>query len=486
MVIFTLICLANLSAVNQHTLEMRLPDPYSQRELDTIKQYLFNNITTAERFIVKDDNGHLIKSIPGAVMASPSNKGTGFTQDYQFHWTRDAALVMKEVVYLYTQASQQEKKRLKSYLTNYINFERKAQTQVSRPGEQTLGQPKFNIDGTIWEGDWGRPQNDGAALRAITLANIANLFLQEGDEQYVRDVLINMVTTDLDYIVSEWQSKNYDLWEEVNDKDHFFNKMAQRKGLMEGSQLLARLGEGRRANQYLYVADQIQDSLNTHWNAGRGYFTETVNQQYYKGGGLNISIVLGVLHGDTNNPDDQFAVNNERVMSTVYYLRNAFSGLYRVNIDNHFNPPMLGRYPNDVYDGNQDEYGNPWPLTTNALGQYYYQLANVYLKQGKIVITNVNKLFFQQIDEKLGGKEEVILLTENPGKFYTIVNSLVEEGDKALGAVKHYATCYTDFSCMHFSEQIDRTSGKQVSARDLTWSYASALTAMQARYQLRE
>ena len=110
---------------------------------------------------------------------------------------------------------------------------------------------------------------------------------------------------------------------------------------------------------------------------------------------MNVSIILGVLHGDINQPDDPFAVNNERVMSSVYYLRNAFSGLYRTNIDNNYSPPMLGRYPNDVYDGDKDSYGNPWILATNALAQYHYQLDNVYLMQAKIAITNINQLLFK-------------------------------------------------------------------------------------------
>ena len=98
---FTLVCLANISAVNNHTLTIRPLEPFSASELDTVNRYLFNNIATEDRIINKNDNGYLIKSIPGAVLASPSNKGQGFMQDYQFHWTRDAALVMKEISYLY-------------------------------------------------------------------------------------------------------------------------------------------------------------------------------------------------------------------------------------------------------------------------------------------------------------------------------------------------------------------------------------------------
>lgn len=483
-IIFTLVCLSNISAVDNHSLKFHFTEPYSSNEIEVIKQYLFNNIATEDRILIKEDNHQEIHSIPGAVLASPSKKRPGFVQDYLFHWTRDAGLVMNEVAHLYSQAQHSDKMHLKSYLVNYINFERKAQKQISRPGEQTLGQPKFNIDGTIWEGEWGRPQNDGPALRAATMIAIANIFLQEKDEKYVRGTLIDIIKTDLDYIVTEWQTPAYDLWEEIKDKNLFFTKMVQRKGLIEGAKFFDQMGDFQRADNYSKIANQMTESLNQHWNLGRGYFTESVSQRHIKGGGINSSIILGVLHGDIDNPADPFAANNERVMSSIYYIRNAFSGLYRVNIDNQHNSPMLGRYSNDIYDGDQDDYGNPWILTTNALGQYYYKLANIYLQQGKIVISKVNKLFFTQIDSGLSVKEEVIKLSENPEKFYSIVNSLIAEGDKAVKTAKRYSVCYEDASCLHFSEQIDRSSGRQTSAMDLTWGYTSVLTAMQARDKL--
>lgn len=463
------------------SLQQSAAPPFTTSELNTIKQYLINNITTDDHVVVKTGNGGVIRSIPGAVLASPTNKGPSFIQDYQFHWVRDAAITMQEIVFLYSKAAPAEKQRLRPYLINYINFENKAQKQASRPGEQTLGQPKYNLDGTIWEGEWGRPQNDGAGMRAITLSLIADEFLLEGESKYVREVLLGMITMDLDYIVREWRSSHFDLWEEVYDQDHFYSKMVQRKALIKGAALLRRMDNSSRADNYLNTADQISDSLDKHWKPGRGYYTETVNQQYYKGGGINTSIILGVLHGDIGRADDRFAVTSDKIMSTVYYLRNAFSGLYRINIDHTGEPPMLGRYPSDVYDGDQNDYGNPWILTTNALAQYYYALANAYAQQAQIRVTAENKLFFKQIDPGLGEKEGVVTQYGDPGKFYSYLNALIQEGDKTLYRVKQYAVCYTDFSCLHFAEQIDRSSGQQTSAKDLTWNYASLLAAMQAR-----
>ncbi|EKD71191.1 MAG: Glucoamylase GlaM [uncultured bacterium] len=454
--------------------------PFGNDAVNDIKKYLFANIASESHSMQKNDNGRIIYSLPGAVIASPSRYGTGFSQDYQFHWTRDAALTMQEVVYLYIHADANEKKNLKNYLMNYINFEAKAQQQISRVGEKTLGQPKFNIDGSIWEGEWARPQNDGPALRAQTMIEIANVFLQEGEEKYVLEKMLSIIITDLDYVAEEWKNTNYDLWEEVNDQDHFFTKMVQRKALIIGTTLLQKLGDNRRAHFYLSNATQLTTSMQTHWNVSRGYLSETINQQFYKGGGLDSSILLGVLYGNLNDPSDPFAITNEQVMSSIFYLRNAFSGLYRINIINH-HLPLIGRYASDIYDGNQFSYGNPWILITNALAEYYYECAKSFLIQKEINITSNNILFFQQISPDLVQKEEVVRLSNNPEKFHAIRQAFIQEGDHFLEAVKQYATCYDVGNCNHFSEQIDRASGQQVSAKDLTWGYATLLAAVQAR-----
>ena len=455
-------------------------EPFSPGELAIIKRYLFNNIATDEHVFIKEGDGRIIRSMPGAVLASPYSRYPSFIQDYQFHWIRDAAITMQEVTYLYTQASPNERQRLKPYLINYINFERQAQKQGSKNGE-VLGEPKYNIDGTLWQGQWGRPQNDGPALRAIAMINIAQVFIQEGQEKYVRDVLLDVITTDLDYVLARFGYYTFDLWEELSDQDHFFTKMVQRKALTSGASLVRRFGDEKRADSYLNTANHITESLQKHWHAGRGYIAETIHQQDHRGGGMDSSIILGVLYGDLNDLDIPFSVHDDRVMSSVYFIRNAFTGLYRINISHANQPPLLGRYPNDVYDGNQSTYGNPWVITTNALAQYYYTLANTYLKLGKISVTNNNLLFFKQINPKLVDKEEDILFSVSPSRFYAIINHLIEEGDKTLFAIKRYANCYVDSSCFHFSEQIDRTSGQQTSAKDLTWGYATILTAMQTR-----
>ena len=335
--------------------------PFTDTELKIVKQYMLNNIASIEHPFVKMEGDYKISSLPGAVLASPSNRGYKFSQDYQFHWIRDAALIMQEVAYLYsTQLLSDEKMELKKLLINYVNFEREVQKQTSKAGEETLGQPKYNINATVWEGPWGRPQNDGPALRALAMITIANVFIKEHESKWVKENIVDLITTDLDYVVKVWRRPTYDLWEEVYDPDHFFTKMVQRKSLIEGAKLLKELGDGARQHAYAIAATNISTSLNQHWNEQQGYITETINQLENKGGGLDTSVILGVLHGNLQNNDYTFAVANERVMSTVYHLRNTFASLYKINLDYRTHAPLIGRYAGDIYDGDQFIYGNPW------------------------------------------------------------------------------------------------------------------------------
>ena len=47
------------------------------------------------------------------------------------------------------------------YIMNYLENENKLQQLDTITG---LGEPKYNINCTPFNGEWGRPQNDGPAL----------------------------------------------------------------------------------------------------------------------------------------------------------------------------------------------------------------------------------------------------------------------------------------------------------------------------------
>lgn len=451
--------------------------PYDSTQLQAMQKYLLNNIASVDHPIQKITDGVTMQALPGAMIASPSNRYPGFSQDYIFNWLRDAAICTDELVSLY----QQNKNAVNfSYFENYTHFLTIAFAQSPQLGQYNLGQPKFNIDGTIWEKAWARPQNDGAALTAITLIHIANIYLAQDQLARVKSQIMPLVKQTLAYIANHYQANSYGPWEEIKGQ-HFFNEMVQRKALIAGAALAEKLGDIKLANQYLRIVPKLNHLLKLHWYPDNQYYAETINQQFVKGGGLDSAVIIALVYGQTPS-QALFALNNPKVLSTAYYVREAFENLYPINRfdrENQIGGPLIGRYPNDIYDGNLFKSGNPWTLNTAVFAEFYYQLAGIYLKQKYIEIAPLSVKFFRQINPAIKLKPGKILA--GTPQFEMIVSNLISAGDAMLQAILHGSICYAKNDCYHLSEQLNRLSGKPVSAKDLSWSYAAFLSAAQAR-----
>ena len=116
------------------------------------KQYL------QEKIINRMLDNLYFSSKPGTIIASPSTN-----PPYQYHWIRDAALSMRVFINLY---SKTKKDIYLIHILNYIEREYEIQKMKTLTG---IGEPKVNIDSTPYNKPWGRPQNDGPALRCINL-----------------------------------------------------------------------------------------------------------------------------------------------------------------------------------------------------------------------------------------------------------------------------------------------------------------------------
>ena len=74
----------------------------AQPDLTTVARYMFwlmfRNVASDGQVFEDPVNAGIISS-PGCVLASPSweNTATHVTQDYVYHWTRDAAIVAREL-----------------------------------------------------------------------------------------------------------------------------------------------------------------------------------------------------------------------------------------------------------------------------------------------------------------------------------------------------------------------------------------------------
>jgi len=123
---------------------------------------------------------------------------------------------------------------------------------------------------------------------------------------------------------------------------------------------------------------------------------------------------------------------------------------------------LIGRYQGDSYAG-----GNPWTLLTAALGNLFYRGATAVVENGLLE------------GETLAEWLKVFNLPAN-----TIFSSPIELATRFLQAgdgVLIRIRAHVEKDGFHLAEQIDRNTGAQASAKDLTWSYAELLRAMKAR-----
>ncbi len=376
----------------------------------------------------------------GVVIASPQNDNP----DYFRNWVRDAALTMDVVLQLAKKNQDQIKaKYLNKLLNDYAVFSRQNQLAAG------LGEPLFEVTGKLYDKRWGRPQNDGPALRAIVLIAWAELLIDGGQIDYVNKNLYqaelpgnSVIKADLEYVSAHWGDPCFDLWEEV-EADHFYTKMVQRKALIMGAKLAQRLNDSGAANWYLLQAKRLENSIRGHivekenWigaslNWSKGLSSKTSN--------LDISVILGVLHG---KQDSFFAASDLNVITTFTKLKNVFSDLYPINGSKKSLAPALGRYPEDIYAGTDFRGGNPWVLATLAGAEYSYRVAQ------EVAATHLS-----------------------------LAMKWMKNGDLYVERVQHHAN-----SDGTLSEQIDRNTGFMTSARDLTWNYSALLTTLWARQE---
>ena len=245
----------------------------------------------------------------GTVIASPMRQDP----DYYFHWVRDAGLVMQGVADLLAQGEDVEVYR--RMFEDYVNLSRDEQKSDALTG---LGEPKFNVDGTPYGLAWGRPQNDGPALRALALIKFARWRGGDVSDLYAAEFeKRSVIKMDLEYVAHHWRDPSFDLWEETLG-DHFYTRMVQRRAMVEGAALARSVGDHLAADFYQAQAGELAREIEKHWDANRGYITATLNWKggvSYKNSGLDVAVILAGVHGYAC--DGFFSYPDPRVIATA-------------------------------------------------------------------------------------------------------------------------------------------------------------------------
>ncbi len=313
--------------------------------------------------------------MPGLVVASPSRSNP----NYYFDWVRDTALTYRALIDFYELSRDSRVLRM---IATWVEAETFRQNQPAISG---LGEPKYFIDGRGYTGGWGRPQNDGPALRALAMIKFANLMLREGNQDYVLKKLYHGVIPadspikkDLEYTAHSWREPSFELWEEEMGM-HFYTLLAQHTALQEGAKLARELRDTGAADFYDHQSRLIGNFLTTQFldsSIGLKTTIRKVNGGLgYKDSNIDVAPMLALLH---NWPYQRlFSLRSAPVRRYVEVMVDTFRKLYRVNSEYPELGVAIGRYPEDRYDGYKTSgQGNPWFLATLGLGEFYCQLRN--------------------------------------------------------------------------------------------------------------
>ncbi|KAJ2988569.1 hypothetical protein NUW58_g3899 [Xylaria curta] len=400
----------------------------------------------------------------GLVVASPSKA----EPDYWFTWTRDAALVLKAV---YERFAHKYDGNLQKEIHNYIISQAKLQA-VSNPSGalsdgKGLGEAKYHVDGSAFTGSWGRPQRDGPPLRAITMIGYAKWLIENGYTSTANNLVWPIIRNDIAYTAQYWNQPGFDLWEEVNGNS-FFTTAAQYRALIEGSALAKLLGTTCDACDA--VAPQVLCYLQTYWSPSRGYVIANLNTNDGRQG-KDANVALGSIHNfDPALKCDAatFQPCSDRALANHKVWVDSFRSIYNINAGLPESAAVaVGRYAEDTYFN-----GNPWYLNTLVAAEQLYDALYVWQTTGSIQVTSVSLAFFKALVPSVA----VGTYAASSDTYKTIYDAVFLYADGFVDKVSQYA--YTNGS---LAEQFDRNTGAPASARDLTWSYASFLTAVARR-----
>lgn len=367
---------------------------------------------------------------PGMVVASPSKSNP----NYYFDWVRDTALTYSAIIDYYTITKDA---KFLGMIKTWVQSETDRQNKWSLTG---LGEPKYNVDGSSYKGPWGRPQNDGPALRALTMIKFARILLKENDADYVLKKLYHgslpansVLKKDLEYTAYHWDEASFDLWEEEKGM-HFYTLISQYTALKEGSLLAAELGDGGAAQFYKEESFKVRKYIADNFSDDVIGIKATINKEggglYYKTSNIDVAVLLGLNH--THPYQDIFKLNDARIKKYMNALKSSFQMAYTLN-HNKGIAIAIGRYPEDRYDGyGTNGTGNPWFLSTLAVSEYYCNLSK---------ISSSKKL---------------------PDLIEAQFNMALYHSDRLGG----------------LSEQFNRDNGIMQGATQLTWSHSSFMTAM--------
>ena len=314
------------------------------------------------------------------MLASPSweNTATHVTQDYVYHWTRDAAVVALELAWAYADGTLPDNQPL----VDYVLF-----SQACQRSAGDFDRACFYIDGA--QRPWTN-QADGPALQVLAL-----LAMYRQLDAPTQAIAAQLIDANLAFLAGAYQGQTYNLWEEEYGYS-FFARSAQ----LRCFQAIAANTFGITVPAWLPDAlSWLISALESHWNGEVYQSVLPVPTDYRAPYDPNIDIVQAAIYGAES-------VTDPRLLATAAQLRAQWSDpaskyFYPINGADSSTGlgPMLGRYPGDVYDGDTDAQvgDHPWALTTANFAELYYRLAAKITSSRTVSADSLSAAFLSQV-----------------------------------------------------------------------------------------
>jgi glucoamylase len=454
-------------------------DEWIEKEARFAAGAMLRAVSATEIIKERPGFGQRVAPRPGSVVASPVLAAYDPDPDYFFHWFRDSAIIIDAL--RVAEAEKLETRVAVERLREFVDFNRAlgeldgrefvrrghfrdrvqpSFLQYMRPDDEiaavfggaVLGEARVNPDGTLDFTRWARPQNDGPALQVLTLTRWRNG--RPNLDGPLQAAMLELVIGDLDFLRSGATGRSFDIWEEESAY-HYYTQLVQAEALARGAEWLADSGDDAvQALNCRSAANALAPSLDAYWSAGDGFYWSRMGAASGAEKALDIGVILGVLHAGRET--GAHSVLDPKTQATLAALEDMFDAEYPIN---HHRPPghgpAMGRYASDAYYG-----GNPWYLATLAAAEFYFKLAIALRAGARMPETRENARF----RERLSGGDPAA--------------TAFKRGDSFMRTVQAYTPSSGDLS-----EQFDRATGAQTSAKHLAWSYAAFITAAESRRQ---
>lgn len=390
----------------------------------------------------------------GSVVASPVPASYDPDPDYFFHWYRDSAVTV-DALRLLAQDGSVGESALEQFADfvrfslsleglngrilvqepawrgrvapDFVKFLRDDADLDAAHGDRIAAETRVNADGSLDISSWPRPQNDGPPMRALSLMRWSRHVDFKPDVDAAMSALLR---ADLTFARRHWNGPCFDIWEEEKGR-HYYALRLSAAALEEGEAWLTRRGFAEEARACRDAAQAILPVLDSFWLPGDGYYRSRILESGVRSTKeLDISVILAAIHADGKGGSECGA--DPRMLATLSRLEALFDSEYAINQGRtRGRGPAMGRYLGDVYYS-----GGAYYFSTLGAAEFCFRAA-------------------------LHGDDAA---------------SFIERGDAYLETVRTFTPDHGELS-----EQFDKTTGVQTSAKQLAWSYAAFISCVVAR-----